>query len=182
MELETPIKRALYVIVTIVLILEGLTFLNINRYQEQIYIPILFLICGVGIFVNAFRSEMFEKTGKYMFSSQLWLIVGLLLMFITPSIFNFYIYSKYNKRINYLLEHNNEVHKLHTLGNVIMIIQTIMFLFIMKVLIKGTNADQLLNVGIYSFIYFVIAIINGILTGAKLTQVVHYSTDGFRSR
>lgn len=182
MELETPIKRALYVIVTIVLILEGLTFLNIKRYQEQIYIPIIFLLCGVGIFVNATRSELFEKTGKRIYNSQLWLIVGLLLAFITPSLFNFYVYSKYNKRVDYLIKQNPDVHKLHTIGNVIMIFQTILFLFIMNVLIKGTDDNKLLNVAIYSFIYFILAVINGILTSAKLTQIIHYSTDGFTSK
>lgn len=170
-------KVVFQVIIAIVICLEVLLFFNIKNYRRHVFLPILFTMLALIVFALAKKVKQYSITGLESDSPPFALMLGLIIAFFVPMGINIYLNSKYQNRLEYLLENNSKIKTIETIGSILLAIQTIMLYFITSNVMEG-NSVNFINV----FLYIIITVIYGILNTNLLTEVLYFSTDGFTSK
>lgn len=170
-------KMIFQVIIAIIICLEALLFFNIKNYKQYVFTPLLFTILSLIVFALATKVKQHKLTGLDSDSPPFALMLGLLMALMVPVGINIYLYTNYKNRINYLLEHNEKIKTIDIIGNVLFIIQTIMLYMITNSVTFGNGVNPI-NI----FLFLIISLLYGILNTNLLTQVIYFSTDGFKNR
>ena len=147
-----------------------------NESNGKTLTPILFTMLALVVFSLAKKVKQYSLTGLESDSPPFALMTGLMMAFLVPIGISIYLHSKYNNRLTYLLEHNENIQTMDTIGNVLLIPQSIMLYMITSSVSQGNNIN-VINI----FLYLILTVIYGILNTNLLTQVLYFSTDGFKT-